>query len=422
VPEKQKERYMTYVDDYYNFVSEYPDVVERKVLDDNFVRARKIAGLKEDDSTLVAEAQSAEHKEVEGVVPKTKVKIKADRRNAKQAIKDAKKAVRIEESKNSVALGVSDDKALVKQRKAEQRKIDKEKLEKLEKLKKLKKLEKLEKLENLEKLEKLEKLELLEELDYSKFFGHYSKSRRPDDHGVFSVMMRGVGGQALFREKSDYISFLKILNKLLHRYSAVLYGFILMTNHVHFLVRTFGGAAAAGVGAAADAGVGCGHAGVGGAAAAAVDAGVGCGHAGVGAAVDAAVDAVTFVSVAAAEEDVRKMFANLVTGYTGYYSRKYRTKGRLIYYPPEFSEKWRLDWQLKEIMYFINNPVLAGLSKSPGGYLWSSYSFYKELKSPLAKYIDVDASLIKDNFHSIRDFYLAIRSKKAFEKRMSKYK
>ena len=302
------------------------------------------------------------------------------------------------------------------------------KLEKLEKLEKLKKLKKLEKLENLEKLEKLEKLELLEELDYSKFFGHYSKSRRPDDHGVFSVMMRGVGGQALFREKSDYISFLKILNKLLHRYSAVLYGFILMTNHVHFLVRTFGGAAAAGVGAAA-AGVGCGHGGVG----AAVDAGVGCGPAGVGAAVDAgvgcghagvggAVDAGTFVSVAAAEEDVRKMFANLVTGYTGYYSRKYRTKGRLIYYPPEFSEKWRLDWQLKEIMYFINNPVLAGLSKSPGGYLWSSYSFYKELKSPLAKYIDVDASLIKDNFHSIRDFYLAIRSKKAFEKRMSKYK
>ena len=307
----------------------------------------------------------------------------------------------------------------------------------LENLENLENLEKLKKLEKLEKLEELKKLELLEELDYSKFFGHYSKSRRPDDHGVFSVMMRGVGGQALFREQSDYISFLKILNKLLHRYSAVLYGFILMTNHVHFLVRTFGGAAdagvgcghagvggaaAAGVGAAADAGVGCGHAGVGGAAAAAVDAGVGCGHAGVGAAVDAAVDAVTFVSVAAAEEDVRKMFANLVTGYTGYYSRKYRTKGRLIYYPPEFSEKWRLDWQLKEIMYFINNPVLAGLSKSPGGYLWSSYSFYKELKSPLAKYIDVDASLIKDNFHSIRDFYLAIRSKKAFEKRMSKYK
>jgi len=126
VPEKQKERYMTYVDDYYNFVSEYPNVVERKVLDDNFVKARKIAGLKEDDSTLVAKAQSAENKEVEGVVPKTKVKIKADRRSAKQAIKDAKKAVRIEESKNSIALGVSDDKALVKQRKAEQRKIDKE--------------------------------------------------------------------------------------------------------------------------------------------------------------------------------------------------------------------------------------------------------------------------------------------------------
>lgn len=133
---------MTYVDDYYNFVSEYPDVVERKVLDDNFVKARKIAGLKEDDSTLVAKTQSAENKEVEGVVPKTKVKIKADRRNAKQAIKDAKKAVRIEESKNSVALGVSDDKALVKQRKAEQRKIDKENRDDVKAAKKIEREEK----------------------------------------------------------------------------------------------------------------------------------------------------------------------------------------------------------------------------------------------------------------------------------------
>ncbi|HNY05793.1 MAG TPA: hypothetical protein PKL23_05015 [Candidatus Egerieousia sp.] len=277
----------------------------------------------------------------------------------------------------------------------------------------------MKKLEDGEKLEQSEKTELLEELDYSKFFGHYSKSRRPDDHGVFSVMMRGVGGQALFCEKSDYISFLKILNKLLHRYNAVLYGFILMTNHVHFLLRTFGGVAA-GVGiGAAGVRVGCGPVAsgvaaagvrVGVAAAGVAVAGVGCGH------------ARAFVSVTAAEEDVRKMFANLVTGYTGYYSRKYRTKGRLISYPPEFSEKWRLDWQLTEIMYFINNPVLAGLSKSPRGYPWSSYSFYKELQSPLAKYIDVDASLIKDNFHSIRDFYLTIRSKKAFERRMSKYK
>lgn len=312
-----------------------------------------------------------------------------------------------------------------------------EKAELLEKTGPLEKAELLEKTELFEKTGLLEKAELLEELDYSEFFGHYCKSRRPDDHGVFSVMMRGVGGQALFREKSDYISFLKILNKLLHRYNALLYGFILMTNHVHCLVRTFGDPSArvgcghtagAGVGGAGagfgydSAGVGCYSAGIGGAGAR-VDCGhagvagaeVDCGHAGVG-------GAGTFVSVAAAEEAVRKMFANLVTGYTGYYSRKYRTKGRLIYYPPAFSEKSRLDWQLKEIMYFINNPVLAGLSKSPGEYPWSSYSFYKELKSPLSKYIDVDASLIKDNFHSIRDFYLAIRSKKAFEKRMSKYK
>lgn len=142
VPEKQKERYMAYVDDYYNFVSEYPDVVERKVLDDSFVKARKIAGLKEMTQRWLQKHKVRRIRKLEGVVPKTKVKIKADRRSAKQAIKDAKKAVRIEESKNSVALGVSDDKALVKQKKAEQRKIDKDNREDVKAAKKIEREEK----------------------------------------------------------------------------------------------------------------------------------------------------------------------------------------------------------------------------------------------------------------------------------------
>lgn len=44
IPEKQKERYMTFVDDYFNFVGEYPDSQFRKELDSVYNKAQKALG------------------------------------------------------------------------------------------------------------------------------------------------------------------------------------------------------------------------------------------------------------------------------------------------------------------------------------------------------------------------------------------
>ena len=44
VPEKQKERYLTFVDDYFNFVGEYPESRYRKELDAIYGRAQKSLG------------------------------------------------------------------------------------------------------------------------------------------------------------------------------------------------------------------------------------------------------------------------------------------------------------------------------------------------------------------------------------------
>ena len=41
VPEKQRERYLTFVDDYYNFISEYADSQYRKELDGCYAKARR---------------------------------------------------------------------------------------------------------------------------------------------------------------------------------------------------------------------------------------------------------------------------------------------------------------------------------------------------------------------------------------------
>ena len=46
IPEKQKERYLTFIDDYFNFVGELPDSQYRKELDGLYGKAQKAVGRK----------------------------------------------------------------------------------------------------------------------------------------------------------------------------------------------------------------------------------------------------------------------------------------------------------------------------------------------------------------------------------------
>ncbi|MGM9774127.1 MAG: outer membrane protein assembly factor BamD [Candidatus Egerieousia sp.] len=102
IPEKQKERYMTFIDDYYNFVGEYPTVKERKELDNYFAKAHKVVGMKvELDSAQIAAVQ--EMTNIENAEVKPRAKLSADRRGTKKAIKAAKKAVADAENENEVA-------------------------------------------------------------------------------------------------------------------------------------------------------------------------------------------------------------------------------------------------------------------------------------------------------------------------------
>ena len=127
VRERQKERYMTFIDDYYNFIGEYPQAQERRELDRMFVRAQKYVGLKGAlDSAQVAAAQSL--LEEEAVTPKSSKNIRADRKNTKRAIKDAKKAVKEAESRSAVARKVNEETS-GNQKQNERRKARKERAE-----------------------------------------------------------------------------------------------------------------------------------------------------------------------------------------------------------------------------------------------------------------------------------------------------
>ena len=108
VREKQKERFMTYVDDYYNFVGEFPNSPDRRILDRYFARAQKYVGL----NVGLDSAQRAAVQELAVMEGKDASGVKGDRRQTKKAIKEAQKAVKEAERQNEIARKVEDEKKI----------------------------------------------------------------------------------------------------------------------------------------------------------------------------------------------------------------------------------------------------------------------------------------------------------------------
>lgn len=62
--------------------------------------------------------------------------------------------------------------------------------------------------------------------------------RIPLDVGVFHIMTRGNNKLAVFHERDDYQSYLRLLLDYKIKYSVLLYHYVLMPNHVHLLIET----------------------------------------------------------------------------------------------------------------------------------------------------------------------------------------
>ncbi len=125
VKEKQKERYMSFVDDYYNYVGEFPNTAERKELDNLFSRAQRyLGGGAALDSAKVELATTGE------VTPSKRAK-RAERQNIKRAIKDAKRAVKEAESRNAVARKIEEEASAKSKRQSERKKARQEREEAL---------------------------------------------------------------------------------------------------------------------------------------------------------------------------------------------------------------------------------------------------------------------------------------------------
>ncbi len=80
VPEKQKERYLTFIDDYYNFIGEFPESAIRKELDGFYQKALAYTKKKDGDEVVSKQEQKA-----------------VDEKN-KEAMKEVKKAEKLKKA------------------------------------------------------------------------------------------------------------------------------------------------------------------------------------------------------------------------------------------------------------------------------------------------------------------------------------
>ena len=158
------------------------------------------------------------------------------------------------------------------------------------------------------------------------------EARKHSESGIYHIMLRGVNYQAIFEDNEDENKFLEIVRAFKKRCGFELYGYCLMGNHVHLLLR---------------------------------EAARNC--------------VITLKGVdydAGPGETLEQVFKRIGVSYVTYYNRKYKRIGHL------FQDRYRSEpvdteaYLLMALRYIHRNPVKAGMCDRPEQYLRSSYREY----------------------------------------------
>ncbi|WP_432663375.1 transposase [Wukongibacter baidiensis] len=63
------------------------------------------------------------------------------------------------------------------------------------------------------------------------------KARKKSKSGIYHIMMRGINRQSIFEEEEDYKRFIETIQKYKEKSGYEVYGYCLMGNHVHILMK-----------------------------------------------------------------------------------------------------------------------------------------------------------------------------------------
>ncbi|MDI6704977.1 MAG: transposase [Bacillota bacterium] len=139
--------------------------------------------------------------------------------------------------------------------------------------------------------------------------------RKKSQSGIYHAITRGINRQQIFHSEEDCRRYLEILERIKDVSGCEIYGYCLMGNHVHLLVKEN-------------------------------------------------------------KEGIGQIMKRLGTSYAYWYNLKYERLGHVFQdrYKSECVEDEK--YLLTVIRYIHNNPVKAGMVKKPEQYRWSSYSAY----------------------------------------------
>jgi REP element-mobilizing transposase RayT len=161
------------------------------------------------------------------------------------------------------------------------------------------------------------------------------KARRKSESGVYHIMLRGANRQEIFHDEEDHIRFLETLDRYKRKSEIKVYGWCLMSNHIHLLFQE-------------------------------------------------------------GKEELAVTMKRIGVSYVWFYNQKYKTMGHL-FQDRYKSESIESDEYLMSVARYIHqNPVKAGMVKKPDEWEWSSCQGYygREYYPPFM----LDRDLVLDMF------------------------
>ena len=158
------------------------------------------------------------------------------------------------------------------------------------------------------------------------------QARKLSQSGIYHVIIRGINRQVIFEDREDEAKYLKLLRAYRKRCGFALYGYCLMGNHIHLLIKE---------------------------------------------AERPSIETVNGKDVEVGPgEPLESVFKRIGVAYVSYFNRKYKRVG------PLFQDRYRSEavesdpYFLMALRYIHQNPVKAGLCARPEDYVASSYRDY----------------------------------------------
>lgn len=160
------------------------------------------------------------------------------------------------------------------------------------------------------------------------------KARQKSESGIYHIIVRGINRQSIFENEEDKEKFIEVIEKYKEKCGYEIYGYCLMDNHVHILLKE-------------------------------------------------------------KQETLSQIMKRISSSYVYWYNWKYQRRGHL--FQERFkSEPVEDDSYLLTVLRYIHqNPLKAGLVKSLGEYKWSSY--YEYIKENRIVDIELGLKLIAGN-------------------------